>query len=92
MPSRWCQRNSISGVTIVAGCARIFRHGPFGLAANRRRWFGGEPQAPFPELLTKHPVLLTQIFDHLKLALIHPTGNTDYNKLEWILVLRPGNT
>jgi len=39
----------------------------------------GEPQAPFPELLPKHAVLLVQIFDPLQLALIHQqrSGQTE---------------
>ena len=44
----------------------------------------GEPPAPLAELLTQHPVLLAQVFDHLKLALIHPSGNSDQDKLKWI--------
>lgn len=34
----WCQRSSVSGVTIVANLARTFRPSLFALAANRRRW------------------------------------------------------
>jgi hypothetical protein len=39
---RWvsvkCQANSVSGVTIVATCAKTFRPSFFALAASRRRW------------------------------------------------------
>src|SRR4051812_10311196 len=82
--NRWCQRSSVSGVTIVANSASTFRPSPFALAANRRQLVVGEPQPPLAELLTQHPVLLAQVFDHLKLALIHPTGNSDQDKAEWI--------
>ena len=44
----------------------------------------GEPQASLAELFTQHPVLLAQVLDHLKLALIHPSGNSDQDKPEWI--------
>jgi hypothetical protein len=35
-------------------------------------------------LFAKHPVLLAKLFDHLKLAVIHPSGNSDQYKPEWI--------
>jgi hypothetical protein len=34
--SRWCQRNNVSGVTIVATSAKSFRPSPLALAAKRR--------------------------------------------------------
>ncbi len=43
-----------------------------------------EPQAPVAELFAKNTVLLPQVFDHLKLALIHPSGNSDQDKLKRI--------
>jgi hypothetical protein len=43
-----------------------------------------EPQTPVAELLTKNAVFLAQVFDHLELALIHPSGNRDQHKPEWI--------
>ena len=36
----------------------------------------GEAQAPLAESLTQQAVLFAQLFDHLKLALIHPSGNS----------------
>jgi hypothetical protein len=43
-----------------------------------------EPQPPSAELLAKHSVFFAQIFDSLPLALVHPTGHSDQNKLQWI--------
>jgi hypothetical protein len=36
------------------------------------------------ELLTKNTVSFAQIFDHLQLSLIHPSGYRDQRKPEWI--------
>src|SRR5215469_10496321 len=36
-----------------------------------------EAQAPSPQLLAKHTVLLAQIIDHQQLALVHPPGERD---------------
>ena len=43
-----------------------------------------EPQPSFTQLFAQNTVLLAQVFDHLKLALIHPSGNSDQYKPEWI--------
>ena len=50
-----------------------------------------EPQATVSELLAQCSVLFTQILDHILLALIHPTGQHDHNKLKGIegFLLRP---
>ena len=44
----------------------------------------GEPQASLAELFAQNTVLLAQVFNHLKLALIHPSGHSDQQKPEWI--------
>jgi hypothetical protein len=36
------------------------------------------------ELLAKNPVLLAKVVDDLQLALIHPSGNGDQHKPEWV--------
>jgi hypothetical protein len=41
-------------------------------------------QSPATELLAKHPVLLAKIVNDLQLALIHPPGNGDQQKPEWV--------
>ena len=43
-----------------------------------------EAQSPIAELLAKHPVLLTKVVNDLQLALIHPPGNGDQQKAEWV--------
>ena len=45
-----------------------------------------EPQTPNAELLTKNTLFFAEIFDHLQLAQIHPSGNGDQQKPEWIKV------
>jgi hypothetical protein len=43
-----------------------------------------EPQTPLAELFAKYTVLFAQIFNYLKLALIHPAGNSDQQEPKWI--------
>jgi hypothetical protein len=43
-----------------------------------------EAQSPIAELLAKDPVLLAQVVNDLQLALIHPPGNGDQQKAEWV--------
>jgi hypothetical protein len=43
-----------------------------------------EPKTPVAELLTKNADFFAQIFDHLQLALIHPSGYRDQHKSEWL--------
>jgi hypothetical protein len=35
-------------------------------------------------LLAKHPVLLAKVVNDLQLALVHPPGNSDQQKTEWV--------
>jgi hypothetical protein len=44
----------------------------------------GKPQPSFTQLFAQNTVFLALVFDHLKLALIHPSGNSDQYKPEWI--------
>jgi hypothetical protein len=43
-----------------------------------------EAQSPIAELLAKHPVLLAKVVNDLQLALVHPSGNGDQQKTEWV--------
>src|SRR5215471_10637647 len=36
------------------------------------------------ELFAKHPILLAKIFNDLQLAVVHPPGDGDQQKLEWV--------
>ena len=38
----------------------------------------------FAELLAKHAVLLAKVVNDLQLALVHPSGNGDQQKTEWV--------
>jgi hypothetical protein len=65
-----CQCNKVSGVTIVATSARICPGGePAALIIV-------EPQPAFAELLPQDTILFAQVLDRMKLALIHPAGNS----------------
>jgi hypothetical protein len=39
---------------------------------------------PIAELLAENPVLFAKVINNLQLALIHPTGNGDQQKAEWV--------
>src|SRR5215469_14338288 len=43
-----------------------------------------EPHSPATELFSKHPILLAKIFNDLQLALVHPPGDGDQQKPEWV--------
>jgi hypothetical protein len=43
-----------------------------------------ETQSPIAELLAKHPVLLAKVVNDLQLALVHPSGNGNQQKTEWV--------
>src|SRR5499427_9862453 len=43
-----------------------------------------EAHSPITELFAKHPILLAKIFDDLQLAVVHPPGDSDQQKLEWV--------
>src|SRR5215469_7572327 len=43
-----------------------------------------EAYSPATELFSKHPILLAQIFNDLQLALVHPPGDGDQQKPEWV--------
>jgi hypothetical protein len=44
----------------------------------------GDPQASFAQLFAQNTILLAQVFDHLKLTMIHPSGHSDQYEPEWI--------
>jgi hypothetical protein len=43
-----------------------------------------EAQSPSTELLAQNPVFLAKVVNDLQLALIHPSGNGDHHKPEWV--------
>jgi hypothetical protein len=43
-----------------------------------------EAHSPATELFAKHPILLAKIFNDLQLAVVHPPGDGDHQKPEWI--------
>src|SRR6516162_8177309 len=43
-----------------------------------------EAYSPATELFSKHPILLAQIFNDLQLAVVHPPGDGDQQKPEWV--------
>src|SRR5215469_7509579 len=43
-----------------------------------------EAHSPITELFSQHPILLAKIFNDLQLAVVHPPGDSDQQKLEWV--------
>src|SRR6516165_4454612 len=43
-----------------------------------------EAHSPATELFSKHPILLAKIFNDLQLAVVHPRGDGDQQKPEWV--------
>src|SRR6516225_6870521 len=43
-----------------------------------------EAHSPATELFAKHPILLAKIFNDLPLAVVHPPGDGDQQKPEWV--------
>src|SRR5215472_12761631 len=43
-----------------------------------------EAHSPATELFSQHPVLLAKIFNDLQLAVVHPPGDGDQHKSEWV--------
>src|SRR5262252_566838 len=43
-----------------------------------------EAHSPITELFSKHPILFAEIFNDLQLAVVHPPGDGDQQKLEWV--------
>src|SRR6516225_8676276 len=43
-----------------------------------------EAHSPVTELFSKHPILLAKILNDLQLALVHPPGDGDQQKPEWV--------
>src|SRR5215469_5186330 len=44
------------------------------------------------ELFSQHPILLAKIFNDLQLAVVHPPGDSDQQKLEWVTHYRVRRT
>jgi hypothetical protein len=43
-----------------------------------------EAHSAATELFSKHPILLPKIFNDLQLAVVHPPGEGDQQKSEWV--------
>jgi hypothetical protein len=43
-----------------------------------------EAHSPATELFSKHPIFLAKIFNDLQLAVVHPPGDGDEQKPEWV--------
>src|SRR5215475_10918102 len=43
-----------------------------------------EARLPATELFSKHPILLAKIFNDLQLTVVHPPGDGDQQKPEWV--------
>lgn len=56
----------------------------FGLYGQSPALIVMEANSPVTELLSQHPILLAQIFNDLQLAVVHPPGDGDQQKPEWV--------
>src|SRR6516162_346148 len=56
----------------------------FGLYGQSPKLIVIEAHSPATELFSKHPILLTKIFNDLQLAVVHPRGDGDQQKSEWV--------
>src|SRR5215831_5042699 len=79
-----CQANKVSGVTMLATSARAFRPSVLAFTANLPTLIVIEAHSLATELLAKHPILLAQIFNDLQLPVVHPPGDGDQQKPEWV--------
>ena len=43
-----------------------------------------EAQSALAQLLAKNPILLAKVINDVQLALIHPPGNGNHHKPEWV--------
>src|SRR5215469_13755802 len=57
---------------------------PFGLYGSSPALIVIQAQSPAIELLAKNSVLLAKVVNDQQLALIHPPGNGDHHKPEWV--------
>jgi hypothetical protein len=76
--------NKVSGVTMLATSARVFRPSVFGLYGQSPALIVIEAHSPATELFAKHPILFSRIFNDLQFAVIHPPGDGDQQKPEWV--------
>jgi hypothetical protein len=63
---------------------KSFSPQPLGLNGESPTLIVIEAQSPAAELLAKNPVLLAKVINSLQLALIHPSGDGDQHKPEWV--------
>src|SRR5215831_8366717 len=56
----------------------------FGLYGQSPALLAIEAHSPATELFSKHPILLAKIFNDLQLAVVHPPGDGDQQKSEWV--------
>ena len=43
-----------------------------------------EAKSPATQLLAQNPILFAKVFNDLQLAVVHPAGNSDQHKSEWV--------
>jgi len=72
-----CQASKVSGVTMPAACVP-------GLGGQATPLVVIQSQAPIAKLLAEYAVFLAEIFDHLLLGLIHPSGHRDEQEAKGI--------
>src|SRR5262252_3979242 len=79
-----CQANKVSGVTMLATSAKSFSSQRFGLYGQSPALIVIEAHPPATELFSQHQILFAEIFNDLQLAVVHPPGDGDQQKPEWV--------
>src|SRR5215469_12765043 len=79
-----CQANKVSGVTMLATSARAFRLSALAFYGQPPALIVIEAHSLATELFSQHPILFAEIFNDLQLAVVHPPGDGDQQKLEWV--------
>ena len=79
-----CQANKVSGVTMLATSARASRSSALAFYGQPPALIVIEAHSLATELFSQHPILFAEIFNDLQLAVVHPPGDGDQQKLEWV--------
>src|SRR6516164_4648314 len=79
MPSQQGLRRDNAG-----DLGKSFSSQRFGLYGQSPKLIVIEAHSPATELFSKHPILLAKIFNDLQLAVVHPPGDGDQQKPEWV--------
>ena len=78
------QRTRDSSIALAGDLGKSFSSQRFGLYGQSPALIVIEAHSPATELFSKHPIFLAKIFNDLQLAVVHPPGDGDQQKPEWV--------